>query len=209
MQLPDKIITDLELRIGGMHNVENSVAAIAVAAHLQIDEEKIRVAVKDFKGVRRRFEYIIPPVEQQKGGYVQPVFIDDYAHHPEELRALLSSAKSLFPQRKITVLFQPHLFSRTRDLADGFADSLFISDKVVLLPIYPAREVPMEGVSSELIQKKMDKEDVEIVSKENLTDWMKEYAVSLNKEFGEVIITAGAGDIDTLIPSFKKIIEQA
>lgn len=209
VQLPDRVISGLELRIGGMHNIENSIAAIAVAAHLGIDEEKIIAAIRDFKGVKRRFEYIIPPVEQQKGGYVQPVFIDDYAHHPEELRALLSSAKALFPGRKITVLFQPHLYSRTRDLADGFGDSLSIADKIILLPIYPARELPMEGVSSELIKKKTGKEDVVIVAKEEFVERMREYSKNIDKEFGEVIITAGAGDIDTLVPSFKKIIEQA
>ena len=209
VQLPDKVIAGLELRIGGMHNVENSVAAIAVANHLEIEEEKIRDAVREFKGVKRRFEYIIAPAPQQPGGYVQPVFIDDYAHHPEELRALLKSARSLFPQRKITIVFQPHLYSRTRDLADGFASTLSIADKIVLLPIYPARELPIEGVSSEMILSKIEKEGKEVVKKEALEEWMKEYVKAIDKEFGEVIITAGAGDIDTLLPSLKTIIEQA
>jgi len=209
VQLPDKVIAGLELRIGGMHNVENSVAAIAVANHLEIEEEKIRDAVREFKGVKRRFEYIIAPAPQQPGGYVQPVFIDDYAHHPEELRALLKSARSLFPQRKITIVFQPHLYSRTRDLADGFASTLSIADKIVLLPIYPARELPIEGVRSEMILSKIEKEGKEVVKKEALEEWMKEYVKAIDKEFGEVIITAGAGDIDTLLPSLKTIIEQA
>jgi UDP-N-acetylmuramate--alanine ligase len=209
VQLPGKAITGLQLHVGGMHNVENSVAAIAVADSLQIDEEKIKAAVKDFKGVKRRFEYLIPPVPQEKGGYVYPVFIDDYAHHPEELRALLTSARSLFPQRKITVIFQPHLYSRTRDFADGFADSLSIADEVILLPIYPARELPIGGVSSEMILEKVERENKQIVPKEDLVRWMSGYLKDTNKEFGEVIITAGAGDIDTLLPSLKTVITQA
>lgn len=209
VQVPGGRITGLELRIGGMHNVENSVAAIAIAASLEIDEGKIRAAVKDFKGVKRRFEYIIAPKEQVKGVYMQPVFIDDYAHHPEELKALLSSARALFPQRKITVIFQPHLYTRTRDLADEFANSLALADKIVLLPIYPARELPIEGVKSEMIRKKINREGTEIIEKENLVSWMKEYVKNIDKEFGEVIITAGAGDIDTLLPLLKNVIEQA
>lgn len=209
LHLPERVITGLKLNVGGMHNVENAVAAIAVAAHLQIEDDRIREAVAAFRGVRRRFEYIVAPKEQVPGGYVQPVFIDDYAHHPEELRALLKSTRHLLPQRKITVVFQPHLYTRTRDLAEGFADSLSIADEVILMPIYPARELPIEGVSSEMILRKIDREQKGIVAKEELVDWMKNHVKSLNKEFGEVIITAGAGDIDTLVPQLKEIIENA
>lgn len=209
VQLPGAVIGDLELKVGGMHNVENAVAAIAIAHHLEIDAEKIKAAVAEFRGVKRRFEYIIAPKEQVAGGYIQPVFIDDYAHHPEELRALLKSARNLFPQRKITVIFQPHLYTRTRDLAEGFADSLSIADEVVLLPIYPARELPIEGVNSELILDKIEREEKKIVNKEDLLNWMEDHAATLNKEFGEVIITAGAGDIDLLVQSLKEIIERA
>ena len=209
VQLPGKTISGFELNIGGMHNVENSVAAITVANYLEIDEEKIKIAVKEFKGVKRRFEYIIAPKAQQKGGYKYPVFIDDYAHHPEELKALLTSARNLFKQRKITVIFQPHLYTRTRDLADDFAKSLSLADKVVLLPIYPARELPIEGVSSEMILGKVDVKDKELVEKAELINWMEQYAPKIDKEFGEVIITAGAGDIDTLLQPLKEIIENA
>ncbi|HEY1113013.1 MAG TPA: UDP-N-acetylmuramate--L-alanine ligase [Chitinophagaceae bacterium] len=209
VHLPGKVITGLKLNVGGMHNVENAVAAIAVADHLEIEEDKIREAVAAFRGVKRRFEYIIAPKEQVPGGYVQPVFIDDYAHHPEELRALLKSTRHLLPQRKITVVFQPHLYTRTRDLAEGFADSLSIADEVILLPIYPARELPIEGVSSELILQKIDREQKRIVAKEELVDWMRSYVTNMNKEFGEIIITAGAGDIDVLVPQLKEIIENA
>lgn len=209
VQLPGAVISGVKLNVGGMHNVENAVAAIAVAHHLQIDAERIKDAVAAYRGVKRRFEYIIAPQAQQPGGYVQPVFIDDYAHHPEELRALLKSARHLLPQRKITVIFQPHLYTRTRDLAEGFADSLSLADEVILLPIYPARELPIEGVSSEMILDKIDKAQSTIVAKESLLDWMSNYVRNINKEFGEVIITAGAGDIDTLVQPLKAIIESA
>jgi UDP-N-acetylmuramate--alanine ligase len=209
IQLPGAFIGDVDMRIGGMHNVENAVAASAVAHSLDIDAAKIKAALEDFKGVRRRFEYVLPPQKQKQGGYIYPVMIDDYAHHPEELRALLQSAKRLFPQRKLTVIFQPHLFTRTRDLANGFAEVLGFADKVVLLPIYPARELPIEGVSSEMILKKIDRSDKEIVQREELVAWAQKYATGINKEFGEVIITAGAGDIDKLVQPLKKIFENA
>lgn len=159
----------------------------------------------DFQGVKRRFEYIIPPKPKQKGEYNYPVFIDDYAHHPEELKALLKSARALFNQRKITVIFQPHLFTRTRDFADEFASSLSIADEVILLPIYPARELPIEGVASEMIFNKISSEK-KLLSKEELLQWAKK--MDINKEFGEVIITAGAGDIDALVQPLKEIILQ-
>jgi UDP-N-acetylmuramate--alanine ligase len=129
----------------------------------------------------------------------ETVLIDDYAHHPEELRALITGAKSLFAGKKCTVVFQPHLFTRTRDLADGFAESLDGADEVILLPIYPARELPIEGVSSEMILSKMKNNFKTIKSKEELLNWAAE-----NKR--DVLITAGAGDIDLLVQPLKKII---
>jgi len=198
-------LSSVELRIGGMHNVENSLVAMTVASELGIDAGKIKAAVADFKGVKRRFEYIIPPVKKEKGGYVEPVLIDDYAHHPEELRALLTSVRSLFPQRIVTVIFQPHLFTRTRDLAEGFAEVLSIADHVILLPIYPARELPIEGVTSEMILKKVDNDDKMMLTKDELLNWVRGH--QLNKEFGEVIVMAGAGDIDALVQPVKDIIE--
>jgi UDP-N-acetylmuramate--alanine ligase len=199
------VLSNVELKIGGMHNVENMVAAIAVAHELKIDDEKIREAVKDFRGVRRRFEYVIPPVKKMEGGYIQPVLIDDYAHHPEELRPLLKSVRSLFPQRVVTVVFQPHLFSRTKDFAEGFAEVLSMADNLVLLPIYPARELPMEGVDSNIILKKVENGNRQLLTKEEMLEWMKSH--ELNKEFGEVIVMAGAGDIDALVRDVKQIIE--
>ncbi len=209
VHLHEKVIEGIELKIGGMHNVENMVAAIAAANNLEIDSDKIKNAVADFKGVKRRFEYIIPPVKKQEGEYTYPVFIDDYAHHPEELKALLKSAASLFPQRKVTVIFQPHLFSRTRDFADEFASSLSIAGNIVLLPIYPARELPIEGVTSNILLNKIAKDQKQVIDKKNLLEWFSEYSKTFDKEFGEVIITAGAGDIDALVQPLKKIIQQA
>jgi UDP-N-acetylmuramate--alanine ligase len=205
VNLKGGVLSNIKLRVGGMHNVENMVAAIAVTHQLQIDDAKIKAAVADYKGVKRRFEYAIPPKKQTEGSYVQPVLIDDYAHHPEELRPLLKSVRSLFPQRVVTVVFQPHLFSRTRDFVDGFAEVLSIADNVILLPIYPARELPMEGVTSKIILDKVERESKQLLTKEEMLEWMRKH--ELNKEFGEVIVMAGAGDIDALVKPVKEIIE--
>ncbi|MCX6318526.1 MAG: UDP-N-acetylmuramate--L-alanine ligase [Bacteroidetes bacterium] len=208
--LKDERIENIRLNMGGMHNVENAVAAIAAASSLDIDKEKIRSAVQNFKGVKRRFEYVLPPVMITGGPQkIKPVFIDDYAHHPEELKALIGGARTLFRGRKCTVIFQPHLYSRTRDLADGFAASLDMADEVILLPIYPARELPIEGVTSEMILDKMEKNDKRVMNKEELIKWVQEvYVPGINTEFGEVLITAGAGDIDTLVESISKELEK-
>lgn len=209
VQLPDAFISGIRLHVGGMHNVENAVAAIAVAHSLDIDHYKMKEAIAAFKGVRRRFEYVIPPKQKEAGAYISPVFIDDYAHHPEELKALLKSARSLFPQRKLTVIFQPHLFSRTKDFAQEFSAALNIADTILLLPIYPARELPVAGVTSQLIAQNIDKEKITILPKEEVRAWAFEKVKSINKEFGEVFITAGAGDIDTLVQPLKNILETA
>ena len=120
---------------------------------------------------------------------------------------MLSSIRTLFPQRVVTVIFQPHLYTRTRDFADGFADVLSIADRVILLPVYPARELPIEGVSSEMILEKVDRKDKQVLSKEGLLNWMKTHVQHLNKEFGEVIVIAGAGDIDALVDPVRKVLE--
>ena len=203
--MKDNMLENVKLNMGGMHNVENAVAAIAVASSLGIENEKIKVAVENFRGVKRRFEYILPPSTRSgEGKWVRPVFVDDYAHHPEELRALINSAKTLFRQKKCTVIFQPHLYTRTRDLADGFAEVLDLADEIILLPIYPARELPIEGVSSEMILKKMKNENKRVMTKEELMNWVKnDYSKTVNKEFGEILITAGAGDIDMLVEPIR------
>ena len=195
--MKDNMIDNVVLHMGGMHNVENIVAAVAAASSLGIQNEKIKSAVASFRGVKRRFEYIIKTKNL--------VFIDDYAHHPEELRALITGAKTLFQKRKCTVIFQPHLYTRTRDFADGFAEVLDLADEVVLLPIYPARELPIENVSSGMIINKMKIADRSVKTKDELMDWIKkDYAKKINREFGNVLITAGAGDIDTLLVNIKK-----
>lgn len=185
-------MTDIHLNIGGMHNVENMVAAIAVTQMLGIDPVKVKKAAADFKGIKRRFEYII------KTDNV--VFIDDYAHHPEELAALIRSAKHLFPNRRCVVAFQPHLFSRTRDFADGFAHSLDMADEVLLLDIYPARELPIAGVTTQIITDRMANKANTILSKEGLLAYVKQAPLDL-------FITAGAGDIDKLVNPIKNILE--
>ena len=197
----DKRLENVVLNMGGMHNVENAVAAITVASSLEIEHDKIKAAIESFKGVKRRFEYII------KNDRI--VFIDDYAHHPEELRALIHGAKTLFRPKKCTIIFQPHLYTRTRDLANGFAEVLDGADEIILLPIYPARELPIEGVNSEMILTKMKNENKRIMSKEQLIEWIKDdFSKNSNIEFGEVLITAGAGDIDMLVEPIKKNLEQ-
>lgn len=201
IQIKDRLIKEVVLNMGGIHNIENATAAIATAVHLEISDEKIKAAVADFKGVKRRFEYVI---KNEK-----IVMIDDYAHHPEELRALISSTKKLFSNKKCIVVFQPHLFSRTKDLADGFAEVLDLADEVILLPIYPARELPMDGVGSEMILERMHSENKVVLSKENLLKHIQqEVAANVEEGYnGTVFITAGAGDIDTLVEPLKKIIE--
>ena len=188
------------LNMGGLHNIENVLAAITVAHHLKIEDSKIIAAVAAFRGVKRRFEYIVKTDKV--------VYIDDYAHHPEELRALITGAKKLFANKKCIVIFQPHLFSRTNDLADGFAEVLDLADEIILLPIYPARELPMEGVSSEMIIQRMHSESKMVLSKENLLKHLaQENEAHVEEGFeGTLIITAGAGDIDTLIEPIKKIV---
>lgn len=196
----DWTLNNVVLNMGGMHNVENVIAAISVAYHLKIEPAKIRSAVQNFKGVKRRFEYIIKTDTQ--------VFIDDYAHHPEELKALITGAKTLFSGMRCTVVFQPHLFTRTRDFATEFANILDMADEVILLPIYPARELPIEGVTSELILNKMKMAKASIKTKEELLNYL-----SASKAFPTggglkwaLFITAGAGDIDTLVEPIKQII---
>lgn len=178
-------IKGLELFIPGFHNVENALAAIAIALDHQISEEQIRKGISSFKGVKRRFE-----IHVNEGNRV---FIDDYAHHPEEIRACLSSVRAMFPSKKLTVIFQPHLFTRTRDFAEGFSESLSLADSVILLDIYPARELPIEGVTSAMLLDGINTGHKELVAKEELMN-------RLDQTSPEVLVTLGAGDIDRLVP---------
>lgn len=191
VRVKDAVLTDVELNMGGDHNIENVIVAIAVAKELGIEDRKILEAVATFSGVKRRFEYVIKTSGQ--------VLIDDYAHHPEELRGLISSAKKLFPDKSCTVVFQPHLFSRTKDMAAEFAEVLSLADEVILLPIYPAREQPMEGVSSTLIFEKVTSGKKSLKEKDELLEW-----ASIEKP--NFLVTSGAGDIDTLIAPLKQIL---
>lgn len=200
VQVDKRKICGVRLNMGGRHNIENAVAAIAVASSLKIEDEKIKSAVASFKGVKRRFEYVL------KNDRI--VFIDDYAHHPEELRALITSAKNLFPGMKCTIIFQPHLYTRTRDLADGFAEVLNMADQVILLPIYPARELPIPGVSSEMLLTLMNSANVKVMNKDELLLRMeKEFKPSIDIKNGEILIMAGAGDIDRLVLPVKEILK--
>lgn len=183
----EKSISGLKLGIPGFHNVENATAAIAVAITLNISEENIRKSLASFKGIKRRFEFVLSS---------DVIFIDDYAHHPTEIAAFIKSTKALFPDKKLTVIFQPHLYSRTRDFAEGFAESLSLADKVILLEIYPARESPIPGITSEIIFKNITTEKV-LARKDDIPN-------ELDKHDIEVLATVGAGDIDALVPKIKE-----
>jgi UDP-N-acetylmuramate--alanine ligase len=185
-------LRQFRLGIGGLHNLENALAAMAVAREMGVDNNRIREGLQSFKGIHRRFEKVA-----DNGN---TLCIDDYAHHPEEIRALIRSVKDLWPGRKITALFQPHLFSRTRDLAEGFAEALSLADEVVLLDIYPARELPIEGVTSDLIGNKI-RRPTKRLSLSEAREWVPTEA---NKQ--DILLTIGAGDIDTLIPLIKNTV---
>ncbi len=204
----DKLIEGINLYVGGMHNVENAVAAISIAMKLKIDVQKIREAVAAFKGVKRRFEYIIN-VDEASASQENVVFIDDYAHHPAELSALIRSARSLFNSRKCVLIFQPHLFSRTRDLAKDFAEALDMADQVILLPIYPARELPIEGVESKLLVTYMKNKNVQVMDSEELLNYLRtSFKDEIKNNFnGTILITAGAGSIDQLVNPIKVILK--
>lgn len=177
-------ITNIRLGLPGRHNVENAVAAIAACRQAGVQPQAIKQALESFKGVKRRFDYALHNE--------RIVVIDDYAHHPEELRAAISSARELFPDKHITGVFQPHLFTRTRDFADGFAQSLDLLDDTILLPIYPAREKPIEGVHSQMLLDKILNPSKILVEKEALL-------AQLLAKPREVIMILGAGDIDTCV----------
>lgn len=181
-------IENIRMLFPGDHNVENAVAAITVALRMQIEPDHIRRALEAFKGIKRRFEHII----RQPG----LVFIDDYAHHPRELEACIGSVRRLYPGKKLTLVFQPHLYSRTRDFADAFAEILGKVDRLILLEIYPAREKPIEGVNSGMLLGKVRLENKVLTSRENLLD-------HLDKNEIEILVTAGAGDIDRLVMPLK------
>jgi UDP-N-acetylmuramate--alanine ligase len=189
---PNGCIEGLHLSYPGRINVENAIAASAVALICGINEKELRSALNNFLGVRRRFDYRIKSDDL--------VFIDDYAHHPKELWESISSVKAIYPNKKITGIFQPHLFTRTRDFADGFAESLDLLDELILLDIYPARELPIEGVDSNLILSKMKKKG-RICTKNELIKQIEQSEI-------EVLLTLGAGDIDKLVEPIEHVLNQ-
>ncbi|WP_412467687.1 UDP-N-acetylmuramate--L-alanine ligase [Pedobacter sp. KLB.chiD] len=187
-------IKNISLMLPGKHNVENTTVAIAIALQLGIDTEKVKLAVANFKGVKRRFEYIVNNDNQ--------IYIDDYAHHPEELRVCFDAVRQLYPDKKLTVIFQPHLFTRTRDFADEFAKVLSTVDELMLLEIYPARELPIDGINAQFLLDKITLADKKIGGKDLVVQYVKDTKP-------ELILTVGAGDIDTIIEPLKNALNNA
>ena len=194
----DGIWYDMQMMYPGMHNVENAIAALCVCnfalKHIGVDikqrEEILRNGLKTFSGMQRRLDF-----RMKTDGRI---FIDDYAHHPQEISSTIDSLRQMYPNEKLTGIFQPHLYSRTRDLAEQFAKALEKLDEVILLPIYPAREEPIEGVDSHLILHKINKMDKYLVNKEQIFPLLQ----ALNPKF---LITFGAGDIADMVPEFEKL----
>ena len=185
---PWETIDDIELGVPVDINIENAIAAMAACRLVNIPADAMRQAMATFQGPKRRFEFWL-----KEAGDNGRVMIDDYAHHPDELRASIASVRDLYPGRKLTVVFQPHLYTRTRDFAPEFAQALSLADEVILLPIYPARELPLPGVSSEMILNAVKCPVKSIYEKKDFID-------SIKMRNFEVLLTAGAGDIANLLP---------
>ena len=188
VKTPDDKILKIELNLPGRHNVLNAVAALAMANFYGVSLDKIKSAIKSFKGVQRRFSYKIKTENL--------VLIDDYAHHPTEINAVVNSVRELYPNKKVLGIFQPHLFSRTRDFVDDFALSLSKFDELILLDIYPARELPIEGISSEWLLSKIKNSAKKVVQKHDLSE-------NILKSKSEIIVMIGAGDIGEMVENIK------
>lgn len=189
---PDGVVADVELGVPVDINIENAVAAMAIARLNGVSDDDMRRAMASFRGAKRRFEFWVKRDDR--------VMIDDYAHHPDELKASIRSVRALYPGRKLTVIFQPHLYSRTRDFAPQFAEALSMADQVILLDIYPAREQPIPGVTSQIIFDKITCREKELCLREKLLERIKECNF-------DVLLTMGAGDIDRLLPQIASIVE--
>lgn len=187
---PEVYISGIKMLLPGRHNIENALAAISVALRLGITAEAIKAALENFTGVKRRFEYVVRTADH--------VYIDDYAHHPEELKACFAAVRELYPGRKLTVIFQPHLFTRTRDFAAAFAEVLSTVDDLVLLDIYPAREQPIPGINAEFLLDQVTLQDKKILNKAQVTGY-------IDVKYPALLVTVGAGDIDTLVEPLKAI----
>ena len=194
LRRPESTALGLELAVPGFHNVENMLAAAAVAQLQGLSEPQLRAAVSAYQGVKRRFEFVVTAPEN--------VYLDDYAHHPREIEAFLRSVRALYPTKRLRVIFQPHLFTRTRDFAAGFSQSLSIADEVFLLDIYPAREQPLPGVTAEMLLADITAPTKALVTKEQVLA-----AAQTDTSF-DVLATVGAGDIDTLVPQLKLILTE-
>ena len=191
---PDTIITDIELGVPIDINIDNAVAAIAIAHRLGVDNDTIRQAMLSFLGAKRRFEIWL-----RQEGENGKVLIDDYAHSPNEVKASIASVKALYPNRKLSVIFQPHLYTRTRDFAPEFAEALSTADEVILCEIYPARELPIPGVTSEIILNDIKNADKTLCQRKDLLDLIK------NRNF-DIVMTLGAADINVLLEDIKEIL---
>ena len=192
---PWEVVSDISLGVPVEINIENATAAMAACRLVDAPAECMREAISSFMGPKRRFEFWL----KQPGDHGR-VMVDDYAHHPQELAASIGSVRALYPGRKITAIFQPHLYTRTRDFAPEFARALSLADEVILIPIYPARELPIEGVTSDLILKDITCGHKSLYPKEELVDRLKEHDL-------DIVMTLGAGDIDRLLPAIKNAIE--
>lgn len=193
VQTPTEVIKDLHFGLPGRHNLMNALMAIAMAKLFGTPTDAIAKAIMSFKGIKRRFSYQIKTEAK--------VYIDDYAHHPTEINAVHQAVRELYPNQKVLAVFQPHLFSRTRDFADDFAKSLSAFDDIILLDIYPARELPMEGINSQWLMDKMTNSHKKIVVKDDLI-------ATILASDAPIIVTIGAGDIGELVPSIKKAINE-
>jgi UDP-N-acetylmuramate--alanine ligase len=193
IKTPDGIIANCRLNYPGLINVENAIASAALAFLAGASANEIKGGLEKYQGVIRRFDVRYKSEKQ--------IYIDDYAHHPAELKAAIQSVKALYPNRQVTGIFQPHLFSRTRDFAGDFAASLDLLDEAVLVPVYPAREEPIKGVSSELIFNKMKNEHKFLVEKNEVPGLLKERHTN-------VVITMGAGDIDSISGEITDVLKQ-
>ena len=193
LKFKDELISDIHLQMPGEHNVLNASLAISMARKYGLSAEDIKSALATFSGVRRRFSFKVRNEDC--------VYIDDYAHHPTEINAVYSAVRELYPNKKIVAFFQPHLFSRTNDFMDDFAASLSQFDEIYLLDIYPARELPMEGVTSEVLIAKISNENKQLISKDELMKFVSE-----TEE--EILVTIGAGDIGEMVDDIKEVLEK-
>ena len=193
VQTPTELITNLRFGLPGRHNLMNALMALAMAKTYGTSTEAIASALSTFRGIRRRFSY------QIKRSHL--IYIDDYAHHPTEINAVHQAVRELYPGQKVLAVFQPHLFSRTKDFADDFAASLSNFDEILLLDIYPARELPMEGITSQWLMDKMTNDNKKLVQKEQLI-------ASIQSSEAKVIVTIGAGDLGEMVPSIKKALDE-